>query len=320
MKTFGIELEEYWDYQKLPGNHPFVKTASSHCFNNGQGRMYLFGGFGPDFTVSNKLYEIDPENSGVYNTIDPGIEGRTNHDMYFWKDTIIIAGGISYDYPNPLRVFQEIILISLPGYEVRTIRLDFIGMRFTSFFDYSAGCLYYTGGFETDNAVYKVDIASGKIQRIDIDGSYFSRGGAASLSFGDKAILFSGFRKENGIPHCYSDYYIYSFADGTMEHSLCSEFAGRTFSKPLLLRKYHKILFMLGTYNGMEQSHSGVCYDYEKNMFDGLCMQDIPVSAAEPVVYYLERTDRIYISGGITNNTVQDILWKLDTGAIPNIM
>jgi hypothetical protein len=195
-----------------------------------------------------------------------------------------------------------------------------IGLRFTSFFDYKNGDIYYTGGMNMDNAIYKLNILSGEIIEIN-HKHYFSRAGSTSMSYEEKAIIFSGFTKNNNIPVCYSDYYIFSLRDNnTIIQRRCNEFVGRTFSKSILLKKYHKILFMLGTYNGMEQSRSIIYYDYAKDYFMDLGIQDIPLSIVEGIIFYIEKENKIYISGGVPGGksmgTVYDNIWELDIGKI----
>ncbi len=318
MKYFEMELDDCWNFTTLTNNHPLVTAASSYCLNNDQSTLFLFGGFNEEHTVTNTLSIINTCDFSIEQSIPLPIEGRLNAEMYFWNNSIILVGGVSFDHTKPMKLFTEILIIELPDYSIRKIELKQMGLRFNSFFDYTQGDLYYAGGLNTDNTIYKVSIPSKKIDEIKED-IYFSRCGSASISFGEGAILFSGFRREGNNPICYSDYYVYSFRDGKITHNQCNEFAGRTFSKPVLLKKYNKILFLLGTYNGMEASHSGVYYDYENDRFDGLLMQEIPVGLTEAVVFYLENKNTVYIAGGITNEKVQNILWELDVGKIKNI-
>ena len=321
MKDYTIILENYWNYKKLPDNHPFIKVAASHCLNSEQNKMYLFGGFNKIFKLSNELFVINTNDFSIENKISLTIEKRINSEMYYWNNNIIIIGGSSFDYSKPMELYNEIIIIELFDYKIRKIKLENIGLRFTGFFDYNRGDLYYTGGLDTDNTIYKINISTEEIEKIKFDEkAYFSRCGSISMSYGRKAILFSGFRNYNNIPKCHSDYYIYDFEEKKINWKECNEFVGRTCSKAVLLEKYNSILFVFGTYNGMECSRSIIIYNYNTDTFDDLHIQDIPVAITEGIIFYIEKTKKLYIAGGITHNKnqeiVQEIIWELDIGKI----
>jgi hypothetical protein len=313
MKNYTITLEDYWNYNKLSGSHPFIRAAPAHCLNTEQDKLYLFGGFNSEFKASSELFVINTNDLCIETQISLNIEERINSEMYYWNNSIIIIGGASFDYSKPIKLFKEIVIIELPDYRIKRIELEDAGLRFAGFFDYKKGCLYYTGGLDKDGTIFKVNIMTEKIEKIKFDEKiYFSRCGATAKSYGEKAILFSGFRNVNNIPKCYSDYYIYNFGGETIRWKECNEFVGRTFSKAVLIEKYNAILFVFGTYNGMEGSRSIILYDYKKDIFDDLHIQDIPVAITEGIVFYLEKRNKIYIAGGVSEDKVQDIIWELD--------
>jgi hypothetical protein len=321
MKDYTIILEDYWHYNKLPNNHPLIKAASAHCLNTEQTKLYLFGGFNKEFKLSEELFVINTNDFSVENQINLNIEKRMNPEMYYWNNCIIIIGGSSFDYSKPMKLYDEIIIIELPGYKIKNIELENIGLRFTGFFDYKNGDLYYTGGLNTDNTIYKINILTEKVEKIKFDeGIYFSRCGTSSKSYGKKAILFSGFRNYNNIPKCHSDYYIYDFKEKTINLKECNEFVGRTFSKTVLMEKYNTILFVFGTSNGIESSRSIIIYDYDKDIFDDLHIQEIPVTIVEGIVFYIEKKNKLYIAGGISHDKdreiVHEIIWELNIGKI----
>ena len=66
----------------------------------------------------------------------------------------------------------------------------------------------------------------------------------------------------------------------------------------------------------MECSRSIIIYDYEKDLFNDLHIQEIPVAITEGIVFYIEENNKLYIAGGISENTVQDIIWELDIDEI----
>jgi len=315
-KEYTIKLEDYWNYSRLGNNHPLIKVGASHCLNKENNKMYLFGGYNKEFEASNELYEINTNDFSVTNQINLEIEKRTNSEMYYWKNNIIIIGGISFDNLKPAEYYKEIIVIDSVNYNIKKIKLDNIGFRFTSFFDYKNGDLYYTGGLNEENIIYKVNIIKESIEKIVFDDkTYFSRCGASSISYGDKGIIFSGFKNYN-VPKCHSDYYIYNFENKTIDWRECNEFVGRTFSKTVLLEKYNSILFVFGTYNGMESSRSIIKYNYNDGLFDDMHIQEIPVSITEGIVFYKENTNKLYITGGLSHDKdhtiVHDIIWELD--------
>jgi len=313
MKDFTIILEDYWNYNKLNNNHPFIKAGASCCLNNDQDKLYLFGGLNKELQLSKELFVINTNDFSIENQIHLNIEKRINSEMYFWNNNLIILG----DYSKSVELYKEIIVIDLFDYKIKKIKLENIGLRFTGFFDYKYGDLYYTGGLNIDNKIYKINIVTEEIEKIEFDEkAYFSRCGASSKSYGRKAILFSGFRNYNNIPKCHSDYYIYDFDKKTINWKECNEFVGRTFSKAILIEKYNSILFVFGTYNGMETSRSIIIYDYNKDIFDDLHIQDLPVAITEGIVFYIEKKNKLYIAGGISHDKkqkmVQDIVWELD--------
>lgn len=316
MKKYEFQLAEYWDYKRLPEGHPLIKTAAGYCLNHDESKLFVFGGFDKKNNLSNILITIDTNDFHEEAQTPIDIEGRINNRMYYWNNKIIFIGGTSYDYSKPMKLFNEIVILELPEYRVETIDLKEIGLQFTSFFDYENGNLYYAGGLDFNNIIYKVNIKSKEIEEIRKE-LFVSRCGATSISFEDKAILFSGFRKEGNNPICYSDYYIFGMNDGKIKYKQCNEFVGRTFSKAVLLEKYHKILFLLGTYNGMEASHSGIYYNYKKDVFDGIYMQEIPIGVTEPIIFHLKNSNKVYIVGGISNDEVQEIMWELDLSKVP---
>lgn len=321
MKDYRIILEDYWTYNILPNNHPFVKTGSSHCLNTEQDKLYLFGGSDKEFKLSKELFIINTNDFSIENQVDLNIKNRICPEMYYWNNYIVIIGGSSSDYSKPMELYGEIIIVELPKYNIRKIKLENIGLRFTSFFDYKDGNLYYTGGLDADSIIYKINIETGKIEKIKFDEkTYFSRCGTSSISYGKKAILFSGFRNYNNIPKCHSDYYIYDFEKKTINWKECNEFVGRTFSKTVLMEKYNAILFVFGTYNGMEGSRSIILYDYDKDIFDDLHIQEIPLAITEGIVFFIEKKNKLYVAGGMSHDkdkeVVHDIIWELDIGEI----
>ena len=321
MKDYTIKLENYWSYDTLPNNHPLIKVAASYCLNTEQDKLYLFGGFNKEFKLSEELFIINTKDLSIESRIGLHIEKRISPEMYFWNNCIVIIGGSSFDNSKPMELYREIIIVEIPSYNIRKIELESIGLKFTGFFDYKNGCLYYTGGLNKDNTIYKISIVTGKTEKIIFNKkTYFSRCGTSSKSYGRKAILFSGFRNYNDIPKCHSDYYIFDFDTKDINWKECNEFVGRTFSKTVLLEKYNSILFVFGTYNGMECSRSIITYDYYKDLFGDLHIQEIPVAITEGIVFYLESKDKLYIAGGITHDKdhekVQDIIWELDIGMI----
>jgi hypothetical protein len=321
MKEYSIVLEDYWNYKILPENHPFIKAGASNCLNTNQDKLYLYSGINKEFKLLNELFVINTVDFSVDNKIDLNIQCRVNPEMYYWDNSIIIIGGSSYDYSKPMKLFNEIIIIELPDYKMRKIELEKIGLRFTGFLDYENGDLYYTGGLDDDNTIYKINIKTETIEKINFnENTYFSRCGTSSKSFGRKAILFSGFKNYNDIPKCHSDYYIYDFDKKTINWKECNEFIGRTFSKTVLLEKYYSILFVFGSYNGMETSRSIITYDYKKDLFDDLHIQEIPEPVTEGIVFYLESSNKLYIAGGMSHDLdkqkIHEIIWELDIGRI----
>jgi len=317
MKDFTIKLENYWNYSKLPNNHPFIKTASSHCLNTEQSKLYLYGGFNKENKTSNELFVINTNDFSIESKIELNIENRISHEMYYWNNQIIIIGGASFDSSKPAKLYKEIIIIELPEYKIRKIELENIGLRFTGFFDYEKGDLYYTGGLNTDNTIHKINIKTEKAEKIEFDEkTYFSGCGSSSSCFDRKAIIFSGFRNYNNIPKCLSDYYIFGFDNKSIEWKECNEFVGRTFSKAVLLEKYNSILFVFGTYNGMDCSRSIIKYDYKKDVFKVLRIQDIPAAITEGIVFYIEQKNKLYIAGGMSEGKTSDLIWELDLNQV----
>jgi hypothetical protein len=127
MNNITIDLENYWNFNKLSENHPLIKAAASCCLNNDQSKLYLFGGFDRNNKVSNELFVINTHGFSLENCINLEIEGRINHEMYFWNNCIIIIGGASFDFSKPLHLFEEIIFIQLPKYTIKTIPIKNIG-------------------------------------------------------------------------------------------------------------------------------------------------------------------------------------------------
>jgi hypothetical protein len=158
MKEYTIILEDYWNYNKLPENHPFIKAGVSNCLNTKQDKLYLYSGINREFKLSNELFVINTDDFSIENQIYLNIECRANPEMYYWNNSIVIIGGNSYDYSKPMKLFKEIIIIELSDYKIKKIELENIGLRFTGFFDYKNGDLYYTGGLNEDNTIYKVNI------------------------------------------------------------------------------------------------------------------------------------------------------------------
>ena len=317
MKDYTITLENYWNYNKLQNDHPLIKSGASHCLNTEQEKLYIFGGINKEFKLSKELFVINTNDFSIENQIDLNIEERINPEMYFWNDNIIIIGGSSFNNSKQMKLFREVIVIKLHDYGLKRIKLENIGLRFTSFFDYKNGDLYYTGGLDTDNTIYKINIANEKIEKIKFNQeTYFSRCGASSKSYGEKAILFSGFKHYNNVPKCHSDYYIFDFDKKTMNWKECNEFVGRTYSKTILIEKYNAILFVFGTYNGMEGSRSIIIYDYKNDIFDDLRVQEFPVSVSEGIVFYIENKKKMYVAGGVSRDKdksiIQEIIWELD--------
>jgi N-acetylneuraminic acid mutarotase len=314
-----IELEDYWNHNKLTDNHPFIRAAAAHCLNKGQDKLYLYGGFDREFKLTNDLFVINTDDLSIKKQISLNIEKRLNPQMYYHNNSIFIAGGSSFDYSKPVKLFNEIIIVELSGYKIRKIEIENIGLRFASFFDYENCNLYYVGGLDKDNN--KVNIETSSVEKVRFEENiYFPRCGSTALSYQKKAILFSGFRNENNAPKCYSDYYTYNLEEKTMKHNECNEFVGRTFSKAVLIEKYNAILFVFGTYNGMETSRSIIMYDYQKDIFDDLHIQEIPVAITEGIIFYLERKKKLYIAGGLTHDIsgqkIYDILWELNIDKI----
>jgi hypothetical protein len=318
MKNYTIEIEDYWNYNKLPDNHPFIRAASAHCLNKEQDKLYIYGGVDHEFKLTNNLFVINTDDFSIKEQISLNIEKRLNPQMYYHNNSIFIIGGLSFDYSKPV---NEIIIVELSDYKIRKIEIENIGIRFTSFFDYENCNLYYTGGFDADNTLYKINIKTSEVEKIQFEEkTYFSRCGSTALSYQRNAILFSGFKNENNIPKCYSDYYIYNLEEKTIIHKECNEFVGRTFSKAILLKKYDTVLFVFGTYNGMETSRSIIMYDYRNDIFDDLHIQEIPTAITEGIIFYLEKKKKMYIAGGLSHNIsgqkIWDIVWELDINEI----
>jgi hypothetical protein len=331
MRRLSVELAEYWQYKPIPKKHPLRKAATGHCLNSDKSKLFLFGGFDANFRCSDNLYVIKTSDFSTEDIVTTSISPRINHEMYFWNDSIIIAGGASFGHSSPILIYSEIVIITLPSYRIRNIQVPKMGLRFNSFFDYARGVLYYSGGLDTDNVIYKTDILSGETQELT-DPSYFSRSGATSQNFENSAIVFSGFTRQfppgtepvlkgelsSGIPVCHSDYYLITLGNDGITHKACNEFVGRTFSKAVIISKYNKIFFVFGTYNGMETSRSIVFYDYKKDYFNDLFIQEFPWPITEALVFYLDDKNKLYIAGGVSNSKVQNLLWELDLEKIDN--
>jgi hypothetical protein len=109
MKDYTIVLENYWNYDKIPNNHPFIKAASSHCLNTEQDKLYLFGGFDKEFKVSNELFVINTDDFSIESQIGLNIEKRINPEMYYWNNYTVIIGGSSFDYSKPMELFNRLV-------------------------------------------------------------------------------------------------------------------------------------------------------------------------------------------------------------------
>jgi len=66
----------------------------------------------------------------------------------------------------------------------------------------------------------------------------------------------------------------------------------------------------------MDCSRSIIKYDYNKDIFEILRIQDIPAAITEGIVFYIEKKNKLYIAGGMSEGKVQDIIWELDLNQV----
>jgi len=73
----------------------------------------------------------------------------------------------------------------------------------------------------------------------------------------------------------------------------------------------------------METSRSIILYDYNKDIFDDLHIQEIPMSITEGIIFYIEKKKKLYIIGGyshdISGEKVSNILWELEIDKITSV-
>jgi hypothetical protein len=313
MRDFRVALEDYLDYRALGDGSPLARAAASCCLDEEGGVLWVFGGFAGDFVASNELVAVDAVTLEVREIARLDVPARINQEMYFWNGLVILIGGSSFDFSSSMQLSREAIVYDTGTKSAKRFAAKGLCLRCASFFDADVGALYYTGGVHfSKSSMYRLDISTGENDEIALDPPFIPKTGSTSIWLPTKkAIVFSGFTKDGDIPTCHSDYSLIDPAGRSATTRRCNEFVGRTFSKAVLVERYKKALFLQGTWNGMEAARSVVYYDYERDRFDDLYLQPLPVDIIEGMAFYLRKENMVRVVGGMSGNAVQNTVWDL---------
>jgi N-acetylneuraminic acid mutarotase len=319
---YELELKDYWSIKTLNDNYDYLPnngaTSAVDLKNN---IAYIFGGFNAEHFMSLKLikFDLNTEEFEIYDELD--VELRINHEMHFYNNKIYIIGGLKYLYHNNFEMLKEIIIYDIinKNYEIIEFNSIEVKARYTSFLDSTNESIYlYTG--TSENNFYKFCLKTKLFEKITPKGKSFNERSGMISQFlpNGKALIFSGFGKDhNNIMSCFNNYYLYDTNQNINEFNYCNEVVGRTFSKSFIIDEYKKVVIYGGSINGMEDSGFLYMFDYEKNKFEPIYVQTLPVNMSNKVVVFSGKSKKMYYFFGTVNNKETYEIFILDFNKIP---
>lgn len=318
-----IDLPDYWSSFKLKNFIPC--GSSSSAIDQKNNCAYIFGGTNWKDSSLNYLYKFNLDNENIEIIDELKISSRFNHRIFYTiNNKIVIIGGIKnhdkQNYSN-LEYCNDIIIYDLIKQEIKIINIknDLLKRgQFTASYYEKENSIYIFGGFNRSDLL-KFNLNDNSLNEINpLKNILNKRAGMISEVLpNDNLFIFSGFGGYNGKPICYNDYYLYNIIDNTISKKDCNEVVGRTFAKSFHYKKMKKIIIFGGTLNGMESSGSFYFYDYEKDFFNVIHINPLPLDLVEPTLIFSEKNDLLYILGGLipknrTDYNVNEIIYRLN--------
>jgi len=305
MFEYKIRLPDYYSRIELNEKCCFKPVVgASACIDKENNIAYIFGG--SDFKKYNPLnlfkFDLNTEKFEIIDQLD--IKPRINHNIFYSKrNKIYIVGGLNPDFKNRDDFFRnEIIEYDLSEKNMKNLISDDELLkrgRPSVSFDEKNENIYIYGGFDKSDFLI-FDLKSNELKEITPEGVEVDKRTimVSEMLPNGKLFIFSGFTNTKDCPICYNDYYIYDPDDNHLIKKSCNEIIGRSCAKSFVFEEMNKVVFFGGTMNGMEPSAAFYFYDYEKDYFNGLQIQCLPLGIIEPASLFSKKTKKLYIISG----------------------